>query len=411
MKSGKFKLLCCLVYFFSYLTRQNYAAALTEIIDDLEVTKSLASVAVTASFVSYGAFQIVSGFFGDKFKPEKIIFVGLFGSASVNVLVWLFPNIYVMNVLWCFNGVFQSLIWPPLVRMIVDNLSIEEYSTTVVRVTQASYLATVGVYVLTPAIISCFDWKYVFLIFGCLSIVFSFVWLFETKKKVVKNVGICDETINHENSNSETEGEGKKLTIRFLISLGIIPMLFATFVAGFVRDGISTWMPTYINDVYKMGAFSSILTGAVIPVCSALFLDLLKNIGEKIGNEMKTAAIYYTVAMAACAVLFASFSKYPFLDVILMALITVCVHGVNLMLVCNIPKHFSRWQKSSTMSGIFNSAVYVGSAASAYGTAFFATSSGWKSVCALWGGLIVVALVFCFVWRNKFRKSGMVTRE
>ena len=155
-----------MAYFFSYITRQNYSAALTEIISDMGITKSLAGIAVTASFISYGVFQVVSGFFGDKFKSEKIIFIGLFGSSFINILIWLFPNIYVMNTLWCVNGIFQSLIWPPLVRMIIDNLKSEEYSTTVVRVSQASYLATITVYVLVPAIISSFHWNAVFVFFG-----------------------------------------------------------------------------------------------------------------------------------------------------------------------------------------------------------------------------------------------------
>ena len=52
LKENKLVLLCCLIYFSSYLTRNNYAAALTEIINDLQITKQAASVAVTGSFIT-----------------------------------------------------------------------------------------------------------------------------------------------------------------------------------------------------------------------------------------------------------------------------------------------------------------------------------------------------------------------
>ncbi len=370
---------------------------LTEIINEMNVTKTLASVAIMGSLITYGIVQIISGFFGDKYKSEKIIFIGLFGSAFINLVVCLFPNIYVMNVVWCLNGAFQSLIWPSLVRMIVDNLS-DEYSNTVVRVSQSSYVATVLIYLLAPVIISAFHWRAVFAFTGVLSMGFSFFWLKKTKK--LQSVSVRED----KKEEKIPLKINKKEWTKFLISIGFIPMLISTIAAGFLRDGISVWMPTYISDVYSKSSFFSILTGAVIPIFCALFLDVFKKAGEKIGNELKAASIFYGIAFFACTVLLVFFSTFPALDIVLMSIITVCIHGVNLMIVCTVPKRFSKYGKSSTMSGIFNSAVYAGSAASAFGTAVMASNLGWKTVCFFWGALIFFALILCAAWKKKYEK-------
>lgn len=389
------KTLFCATYFFSYLARQNYSAVLTEIIKDLNVTKALASVAIMGSLITYGIVQILSGFLGDRFKPQRIIFVGLLGSSLINLSISFFPNIYFMDFVWCLNGAFQSLIWPPLVRMIVENLK-DDYSDTVVKVSQFSYFATVLIYFLAPFVIVAFHWRAVFAISGVICFAFSFYWISKTKNIIGENSDF------HETS---CVCGKEKFNFAFWISLGVVPILISTFAAGILRDGISVWMPTYISDAYGKSSFVSILTGAVIPICCALFLNVFKKAGEKIGNELKSAAIFLSVAFFACVILLLFFSKIPVLDIVLMSTITACIHGVNLMLVCTVPKRFLKYGKSSTMSGIFNSAVYAGSAASALGTAVMASSLGWKSVCVLWGCLIALALTLCALWHRKFVKA------
>jgi len=420
-KNKKIKLLVCAAYFFSYIARQGYAASLTEIIYDLGVSKSLAGMAVTGSFIAYGLFQIVSGIIGDKFKPEKIVFIGLLGSSLVNQLVCNFPNIYIMNVLWCINGIFQSLIWPPIVRILVNELGVKEYSLTVVRLTQASYASTILVYILAPIIIKLLNWCFVFVLFGFSTLCFSFVWITKTKKIMSESEELCvaveleigdfsgiakdNKTIQTKENKKAQAKEDKMAYHKRLLAMGFIPIFISTFIAGFIRDGISTWLPTYINDVYNLGSFSSILTGAVIPFCCALFLEFLNSVGEKIGNEVKAASLFGGIATVGCGAMFLLFSKIPALDIAFMALITICVHGVNLMLVCNLPKRFSKYGKSSTLSGILNSAVYAGAALSIYGTAFVSTEYGWKTVTLLWTCMIFILFILCFLWKKRFIKS------
>ena len=76
-----------LVYFFSYAMRLDYSATLVSIVSDLGISNTMASAAVTGSFITYGVGQVVCGFVGDKVSPIKMITVAMLGTITVNVLV------------------------------------------------------------------------------------------------------------------------------------------------------------------------------------------------------------------------------------------------------------------------------------------------------------------------------------
>ena len=66
-----------LMYMISYITRINYGAIISEMVTDTGYTKDLLSLALTGSFITYGAGQIVSGLLGDRIDPPSSFSVGL----------------------------------------------------------------------------------------------------------------------------------------------------------------------------------------------------------------------------------------------------------------------------------------------------------------------------------------------
>lgn len=394
MKSTKrLAMLCCAVYFVSYITRINYAATLAEIITDLGITKQLASIAVTGSFATYGFGQIISGIIGDKFKPHKVILFGLVGTSAINLSMAFLPNIYLMNALWCLNGFFQALMWPPLVRLVSEYFKGKDYAKVIARINQGAYAATIAVYTVTPLIITVSHWKAVFAVCGTVGLVFALIWL--TATKPLKYTGTS--------SSSKGSEEKGKLPVKLLISVGIIPILVAIILQGFLRDGITTWMPTYISEVFDLGPEVSILSTAILPIFSILSLSIVTKIGEKIANELKSSFVFFVTALACNLILIAFFSKAAALDIVTMAIITSCMHGINLMLIGNVPYHFSRFGKVSTASGILNSATYIGSAVSTYAFAVISDRLGWNFTVCFWAGIAAVGALLCLVCVKKWK--------
>lgn len=391
-KMGKLEWLCCLVYFTSYVTRINYAAALAEIVVDLNITKQLASIAVTGSFITYGVGQIISGLIGDKFSPRKVIVFGLLGSSVINLSMVVLPTIESMTVLWFFNGFFQALIWPPLVRLMVENMSETEYPHALFTVSAAASVATIFIYMMVPAAIELAGWRMAFAVSAAMGAIVSALWLRGTiNVKEAKPVPAAK------------PAEAKQSGATASLIVWLIPVLLAIILQGTLRDGITTWMPTYINEVFNLGTSVSILTSAILPIFAIISLKVATALNQATRNELKSAFILFATGLIAAALLLVFFSRNIVVEILLIALLCASMHGVNLMLIGQVPPFFARYGKVSTYSGILNACTYIGSALSTYGFAVLSDAFGWNFTIVGWCALALIGTISCFIFIRKWR--------
>ncbi len=89
-------LLFTITYMVSYMTRINYGAIVSEMASAEKLSKSMLSLALTGSFITYGTGQIISGVCGDRFSPKKLVFGGLLVTMLMNLLIPFCQNPYQM---------------------------------------------------------------------------------------------------------------------------------------------------------------------------------------------------------------------------------------------------------------------------------------------------------------------------
>lgn len=386
-------LLCCLVYFVSYLTRLNYAVCMVEIQTALQVDKNIAGLPVTASFLSYGAGQIICGFLGDRYEPRKMIFAGLTGAALCNLLAVLLPRMEVMVPAWFVNGFFQSMLWPPLVRIMAESLDEDWYRKGCVWVSLSSSGATVVLYLLTPLLIQISGWKTAFYLAVAAGIMAAFVWLRNTSSMFgagaptetdgAKNKAEGGADVQERALYAETRFKSPKAGTLFA-GVPIIAVLMSIVLHGALKDGITTWMPVYMTEMFGMSSSQSILSTAVLPICSVFSTLLSSALLRKLKNEVLTASLLFGIGTFAGIFMLAVYDSRPVACVVMMMLITGCMFGVNLMLISRIPGHFAGRGNVSTVSGILNAATYAGSALSTYVFGAVAENEGWMTVVVLW---------------------------
>lgn len=404
-------LLCCLVYFVSYLTRLNYAVCMVEIQAALGISKNIAGLPVTASFFSYGMGQVVCGFLGDKYEPRKIIFTGLVGSAFCNLLAVFFSMMEVMIPAWFVNGFFQSMLWPPLVRIMAENLDEDWYRKGCVWVSMSSSGATVALYLLAPLFIGISGWKTVFYLAVAAGIGAAFVWLRHTGRLFGGNALPRAETEAEKTPGGKEKGAkeispwekpGKKGPAGMFAGVPILLILLSIILHGTLKDGITTWMPVYMTEMFGMSSSQSILSTAVLPVCSVFSTLLASALLYRLKNEVLTAALLFGTGAAAGFTMLSFYDSHPVVCVVMMMLITGCMYGVNLMLISRVPGHFAGRGNVSAVSGILNAATYVGSALSTYAFGAVAESSGWMPVVVLWGGAALGGTVLLLLGIRKW---------
>jgi len=392
-------LLCTVIYFISYVTRINYGAIIAEMVTSTGYGKSELSMALTGSFITYGLGQIISGYFGDRYQPRLLITLGLLLSVAMNLLIPVCPGKYAMTAVWCVNGFAQSFMWPPLVKLMTSVLSTEEYNRGCVKVSWGSSLGTVFVYFMGPAVIALFNWQSVFVMCALMGIAGLVYW---NVKCPSIDLGL---TVSKRQINAETSKKSVISVFVVLVMLGII-------LQGILRDGVTTWMPSYISETYNMSNTLSILTGVIMPVfgivCSRLAMIVYRKMPT---NPVLCAGIFFGVGAGAALGINALSGASAAASVGFTAVLTGCMHGVNLMLICMVPRFFQNTGHVSLVSGLLNSCTYVGSAISTFGVALLTEQVGWKPTIALWAAIALAGTVLCFICvRPWLRQMGTKTK-
>lgn len=393
-----FTFLCCLVYFTSYMTRINYGATIAEIITANNITKAIAAIAVTGSFITYGVGQLVSGFLGDKIAPRYLISIGLGATSLCNLTVGLCNNMSIIIPVWCINGFAQALLWPPLVRCMTKELPHEQFKSACSLVNAASSVATIVIYLIVPICITLSGWHSVFLVCSALGIVSCSLWTFFTRNK-----SSCMFTEKDDIKDIPQEARNNSVW-KIIVTSGLIPVMIVIILQGMLRDGITTWMPSYIKDVFGLPSSSSILTSAILPVFAILSIWFTQWFSTRNKTEIHTSAWLWGAALVSCVGLLIFLNTQMLVSALLMAIMTACMHGINLMLISNLPARFIKYGKVSFFSGVLNSCTYVGSAISTYGIALISESFGWSTTVAVWGIVALAGLLLCIYSIGKTKK-------
>lgn len=388
---------CC--YMVSYITRINFGAVILDMVTSTGIAKSLLSLSVTGSFITYGAGQIISGVCGDKFSPKKLLLLGLGVTSLMNLLIPLCPNAYWMLGVWCINGFAQAFMWPPMVRMMAIFFTPEDYNRSIVRANWGASVGTILVYLVAPILISFFSWRAMFVFSAICGILMMFVWY-----KGSPDIPAGTVFSQHKQSAGNTAGLFSPLLLVIMLSIVLMGML---------RDGVTTWMPTFISDTCGLGNNISILTGVILPIFTIISLNISARLyAKKFSNPVLCSGVIFAVGCVASLVLyFLSDKNIAVLSVLFTALLTGSMHGVNLILIGMIPPYFAKSGNVSTASGVLNSCVYIGSAISTYGIAVLSESMGWEKTLLVWFVIAALGTSLCFASTKPWKKQMEADEE
>ncbi|MBP3705031.1 MAG: hypothetical protein J6I98_05815 [Clostridia bacterium] len=89
------------------------------------------------------------------------------------------------------------------------------------------------------------------------------------------------------------------------------------------------------------------------------------------------------------------------------ALLTGCMHGVNLILICMLPHYFKKTGRVSFISGTLNACTYIGSAASTYLIPLLLGDGSWNTTVLLWAAAAALGTVICALCVPAWKKRGL----
>lgn len=396
-------LLCAVTYLVSYLTRKNFSAVISEYVVAEGVTKSAASVVTVAMFVCYGIGQLISGWLGDHLPPEAVIVGGLSATTILNLSVpFIGSNTALLAVIWGLNGVAQAMLWPPMVRILNQYLSPEDYKKACVNVSIGGSIGTISIYLVSSFFIKISSWRTVFFFSAAAGLAMAVA--FAIASRVIESKAVEVEPHEHEGKPGWQAMEHKK-HINIFTASPLIIIMIVIICQGMLRDGVETWMPSYLHDSFGLDTSSSILTSVGLPIFSILSIKLTSFLYIRFfKSEMVCGAVIFGVGLVASALLGTFANTSVILSTLLVVIIAGAMHGVNLILTCYVSAEYGKYGRVSFISGLLNSCTYVGSAIFTYGVAKLADMFDWQTTIFCWAAVALLGTLCCVISIRGWKK-------
>lgn len=388
-KSNFLIFLCWLAYTSAYVARLNYNASMVEILSQLGTTKEAAGTVSSFFFFAYGAGQLVNGLLSKRYNTKYSVTVALGMSCIINLAMTFCGGIDAMKYLWFFNGVFQSILWSSLIKTLSDNLADSKLSRAVMVMSTTVASGTFAAYGLA-ALFSALslDWTVIFYVSSAVAGIVAVVWFagMSSIQKEKKTAAL----------NEKTQSKKLKLTPAFIFSIVII--LISAVANGFIKDGITTWVPSILKEEFGVPSSLSIIVTLLLPVLSIFGATLVKMLHKKQKNENVLNCIFYLATVILAAVIIATISlKSAALTLILFGCTSCLMAAVNNVITSVVPLYSRDKIDSGLSAGILNTFCYVGSTLSTSLLGKIADTKGWNDVFICILIFAVVAFAVCAI--------------
>ena len=375
------------LYVLVAMTKTFFTAAMAQIVFEGIMTKSQVGLIVAAFYLVYAPFQIVGGIFADKYDPENLITIGLFGGAIANLIVFFNQNYYVVLFTWIFNAVIQFGVWPAIFKIISSQIVRSDSKNATYYMsfsTSAGMILSYAIAAIIP------KWHINF----ALSAVVLFVLgvILNLLTHIEKPHMFPDKPVE-----IPVISDGEKVNVsafKLFKESGFFLIVVTYFFSYTVTHSVKTLSATMLMETYEnvTSSIGNALNLLVIAVSvGSLFLAKKFYYPKTVKSAPTGIFIMLVVVLGATALLLAGNSH------IAPVLISLCViSGASsavglLMSYCNL--RFAKFGKSATAAGIYNMAASLAVVFSSYGVTKVADIfDNWNTVLWLYFALIAISV-------------------
>ncbi|MBR3864330.1 MAG: MFS transporter [Clostridia bacterium] len=392
-----------IVYYVAYLGRYSYSSNINLIMDFYSVNKSSAGAISSCFFISYGVGQVVHGLLCKKYNPRYSIAIALFVSALMNLSLG-FIGVEHFNLLkycWLLNGFVQAILWSSIIRLLNENLPKNYLSIALLMLSLPVSLGTFSIYGLS-ALISALSisFKTVFFISGGLLLVMCIIWFslvdyLKSKSKIERDLEQDEQNL----TDSKTEeAKNNAPNNSFILIFAILALL--AIANNFVKDGLTTWMPTILKDIYSLDNSISTFLTLFLPFFAVFGSTVALFMNKKLKNYVLVCGVFYIIALILflLVLIFLNLQTW-ILPLICFILVAMAMSGVNNIITSIFPMLYASKGSAGTLAGVLDGFCYVGSAITAYGLGAISEKFvNWNTVFYLFIAVCAIMMLICLVY-------------
>ena len=258
-------LLSWVAYAAAYVGRYNYSAVMSAITAEGTLTLSAAGAVSTGYFVCYAAGQILCGILSQKASPFGMIPLGLVLSAGCNFGMGVAPA-GAMPLLWAANGLFQAMVWPPIVRLFAECMPFEQQDSACVSINSTTPAGTLGAYALSAAALALAGWRMAFWACGVLMLAAAVLWTVGSAP-LRRAAGSASAKAAPEGPAArKAEPGAARRMLPALFAAGLVWLVVPAMLHGGLKDGVTSWAPSMIQSNFGASPAFSAAVSMVLPL-------------------------------------------------------------------------------------------------------------------------------------------------
>lgn len=403
-RAGILSALCFSVYLAQYLGRYCLSACISSMVAGGFFTKTELGTVATCFFLSYAIMQIPAGLLGDRFRASRLVGLGIGGSTLVTLAFAFITDLGLMRVLWFVNGLLQALVWPALMHILTDvNAQSEDQEKPLLSIVTMTLSGPVGVllsYGLCAVLLRILPYRWCFLISGLLMVLIVACWFL-----IAMPMLSCETAVQGEAPATDGIAPKEKFPLKELCAAAIPMILFVAFCHGLLKDGLTTWIPTYLTETLHLGADSSLLLTTLLPFVNMAGVYLADFMNRKVfRNELFASAGCFGLTLIVLAVMITFCGESVWGTVVSFCAVSLLMISVNTLILSFVPLYFTRFSVVSTVTGVIDALIYVGSALSTTLFAVIAENYGWNGTRILWCICAAAGLVASLIPMRKWKR-------
>ena len=240
-----------------------------------------------------------------------MIFLSLVFSSVFNLLMPLSNDISLMKYIWLGNGIVQSVLWSTLIKTLSDFVSDKKLPKAILAMSTTVAIGTFFAYGISSLSVKNGNWQAVFYIASVIVFISAFVWLFlfGPSRKPVAVV-----------SSDKTE----KVKTKRIVLLSLCLAAFAGVANGFIKDGMTTWVPSVLYEEFGVSQSFSILLTLCLPLVSTMGAAIAKKVHEKISSHSAMNLIFYLISALLCTGILLSLRIHSIVTIMLCFIGVAC---------------------------------------------------------------------------------------
>ena len=245
--SRRFFAFIWLMYALLYMTRSCFSSAMAAIVKEGVLTLTETSWISAAFYIAYTPMQIVGGLFADKYSPEKLITIGLLGSAASNIVIFFCQNYAVMLIAWVFSAMIQFALWPAVFKIVSSQLVRSDRSSMVFYL---SFATSGGLMISYVAAAFIPRWQDNFALSAVVLLLLAAAMPLACR--CANRYLIPDrETVQPVMVEEKAERENHTSTVKLFLTGGLVAVLPAVLIRTMVENATKTLSPTMLMQSYE----------------------------------------------------------------------------------------------------------------------------------------------------------------